>query len=439
MLEMAEEKKEDNSTTAANEPESQLSQLLKSDFHDPSWLEEAREKLEGIRNFQVLVDLFFQLRDSLYIAHNEAVVSGEHYSNVEVDIHKLSLETARLCSDSVMVLGKFENGCGEAISNIQTGYSQLLKGQDKLAVIAFQQLSKTASEMEEDSRELSECFNSLLSDAKKVLGKVHTLKSIQDGLIEEMDKDMKKLSVRKSQEDDKLIEAILMEKKATEQKRTQEAKDKAMTVATIFEGFVHNIKQISCSFPPNFAMEFHRKDNAPHSADMIRNTYAIPLEYDEASKKKQRAKEEGMSLDARASELKSGRDKSEYAITALRDTAGYLKQLSAFMLRFAQFWKQIKIYCDRIFKYSDQEVQRVNVVLQIPTADRLQLLQSKEVNKTMFQLLLYWETMQKICAESKIQLQKIETRLFEDIKENPTQDEAEGNLLGATNCIKTLD
>ena len=438
MLEMAEENKDDSSTTSANEPESQLSLLFKSDLHEPSWLEEAREKLEGIRNFQVLVDLFFQLRDSLYIAHNEAVVSGEHFSNVEVDIHKMSLEAARLCSDSVMVLGKFENGCGEAISNIQTGYSQLLKGQDKLAVIAFQQLSKTASEMEEASRERSKCFNSLIHDAENVLGKVLTLKSIQDGLIEEMDKDMKKLSVRKSQEDDKIIEAILMEKKAIEQQHTLEAKDNAMTVGTLFEGFVHSIKQISCSFPPNFAIEFHRKDNAPHS-DMIRNTYATPLEYDEASQKKQRAKEEGMSLDTRAAELKSGRDKSDYAITALRDAAGYLKQLSAFMLRFAQFWKQIKIYCDRIFKYSDQEVQRVNVVLQIPTADRLQLLQSKEVEKTMFQLLLYWQTMQKICAESKIQLRKIETRLFEDVKENPTQDEAEGNLLRATNCIKTLD
>ena len=434
VLEMAAGTMEEKNTTVVSELESQLSSLFDGRFQHSSWVEQARQKLKDVLNFQVLVKRFFQIRDCLYIAHNDAVFAGDKFNDVQVGIQKLSSETARLCSESVTLLGEFENACGEAISDINIGYSHLQDGQDELALITFQQLSKKSLEMEEESLKLSKSFSSLSSHVEAVLEKILTLKSIQEVAKKKMDEEMKKLAIRRVHEDDKITEAILMEKKAVEQQRTLEAEEKALTKGTLFEDFIHSMQRISCTFSMfTYAMEFHRQDQVLCTAVVKGRSSDAAAEYNDAHREKIKAIDTRVSLDTEAAKFENGRDTADQAARTLHDAAGWLKELSALMLQTSQFWKQLKSHCHSILDRSNQEVQIVNMVIQKPTADRSQVLQSDGFKRTMLHFCANWLSLQQICTESKRELQITEKRLFEDIKSNPTQEEAKGNLLRAMN------
>ena len=355
------------------------------------------------------------VRLAFYAAKGSSYKVG--MAEMKMMIYDIGIDITKLCNKSAQTVSSFRSASRNVLQELHAAYEYLLDGFEDDAVDCFETLSETAERMAQEARALQEHFERQQKEVRDTIAKIVKIEE-----AEGIDKD----NIAKKQ--------IELEKKENEYKEKIDALQKLedKTKETRKEYEVKRDKEIENYEDPGFLTNLGRvftgaKDPAK---ERVKEWKEESVKLYEIEKEHRRLRNEMLAkeTDIMASMETCTYDKveTEMAIKSLQAVSNALVQLAAVMLRAALFWESIenqcKSICNTSFKTAIEKGMKKN------EEKRLTFWHSTGFKTKAVNYCAKWVALHGICSDYVENIRSTQNSLTGYITENPTLDEARGQI-----------
>ena len=385
-----------------------------------------KEKLLGAVDLKTLVNDLGRVGAFIRIAYNGVGAAGPKFTEQQIEIQRLGYDVTRLCDKSALTVAKFKKASSTVLTDLQATYEYLLDNLEEMAVETLSAVSKLAGEMEKAALELHEDFEQQAGKVERTLEGTQKVQSKEALRIKELQKQRQQFEVAKQEQVKLMEDAHRLEREAEAgRRRIEEKEDEAISgigsnnpLKLLVNGFT-SVIGIGKVFDEN---ESEKK--AAHWKE--RRVEALQVE-NQFRQQRYEALGKMTEFAMKIKECTTEENMAEVAVEALHYSIGALKELSAVMMRAAQFWKQMQDHCRSL---ADSEMQKqMEKAMKLYTDEkRRKVWTSNGFKIKAIHFYAGWVALHSVCSVYIEQIKETQKALYEYLKENPTWEESRKNV-----------
>lgn len=388
-----------------------------------------RAKLLGKIDLKTLVQDLGRVGKCIRVAYNGVTAAGPKFTELQIEVQDLGYDVTKLCDKSAITVSKFKRACTTILTDLQTTYEYLLDNFEDLALETLAAVSKIAGQMSEAAKELHKDFESEALKVREVAKKTKRSQGEQAILVTDLQKEEEELKVKHEQQKGVIEDARKAEEAAEREVRVYEMKeDKAIDElgeqGNLFTKLINGFSS-KCLGTKLFGEdEGAKKEKVHHWKDK-------KLEALEKRKARENMRKEAYQqlTDFAVSVGKCSGEKemAGAAVDALHKAMDGLQMLAALMMQAALFWEQMQEHCKALGE--DKMKQTVeNAMEKYDDAKRRRLWTSRGFKINAVNFYAGWVALDDVCGEYMLAIQETQKELYKYITENPSYEEAEGNI-----------
>ena len=385
-----------------------------------------KDKLLKAIDLKTLADDLGRVGGFIRIAYNGVGAAGPKFTNEQIQIQRLGYDITKLCDKSALTLGKFKKASTCILTDLQSTYKFLLDNMEELALDTLSAVSKLAGDMQKAALELNREFEEEEKKVTKTLEDTQKSKGDEAMRIQELKKEQVKMEEEK-QEALKLMKEHQQKENEAESRRIDlEQQEYRLIVESGKTKYLKEIVNFITTII--YGVKVFSVEEKEKKAEAIRQLRREVYETEQAIGKKRHESLARMTLfTAKIKQCQEEENMADCAVEALHEAIGTLKELSAVMMRVAQFWEQMQDHC-KCLAESEMKSLIENAIANYSEEKRLKIWTSSAFKHKAVQFYAGWVALHGVCNVYMEQLKVTQSDLYHYITENPTHEQSRSNL-----------
>lgn len=387
-----------------------------------------KDHLLGSLDLKSLVNDLGRVGKLVRLAYYAAKGTGykDGMAEMKMMIYDLGTDIVKLCNKSAQTVSSFRSASHTVLQELHAAYEYLLEGFEDDAADCFETLSGTAERMAAEARTLQEHFERQRKEVRDTIEKLEKLEEREGKDKEEIIKRRTELQEREKAHKERIRDLQKLEDDAKKKKEEYEAK---------------RDREIENYEDPGFLVSLGRAFTGAKDPvkEKVRewNGESVKLYEIEKEHRKLRNevldKETDIMAEMETCNFREG--ETATAIKSLQAVNNALMQLAAVMLRAALFWDSIEQQCKKISSTSIK-AQIEKGMAKDSEEKRLRYWHSTGFKVKAVNYCAKWVALHCICSDYVAHIRNTQSNLSGYITENPSLEEARGQIKGLIKEIK---
>ena len=382
-----------------------------------------KEKLLGAVDLKTLVNDLGRVGAFIRIAYNGVGAAGPKFTELQIEVQDLGYDVTKLCDQSALTVSKFKKASATVLADLEATYGYLLDNLEDLALETLSSVSKIAEEMQKAALALHQEFTNEQEKVVNALKKTQKARGEEAQRIEEKRREHAQVEENLKHQQKLLEDAKKLEKESEQQRQQMEMKEdeaiNSIQQATGFKKFINAMFQTEI---------FDDGSAAKQKAQHWKEKRIEALEKEKEFRKQRYEALDRMTIfAARMKDCTTQANMAEAATNALHEAISALKELSAVMMRAAQFWEQMRDHCKSLAE--DHLKDQVEKALEKYSDEkRLKVWTSTTFKKNAVRFYAGWVALNSVCSDYVKVIKDTQKDLYEYITENPTYEQSRKNV-----------
>ena len=341
------------------------------------------------------------------------------YTDLQIEIRRRAVNVSRLCSKSAVTVGMFKQASGTVLVDLKATYHFFIDGMEDMGMETFRSTSRVAEEMKAAAKELAKEFQEESDRVEEALHETMRTKHSEEERKKLLEENKKRYEIqraraeeeRRGTEQDIGFHEGMYESAASREATGSGGNFLLEALNFIASPFTGGKKVFDTDEPAKAA----RREKEKHLDEMR-----------ELRKVRSKALQDIAEYTMQIQNCRDDAELSQVAISSLHQAMGSLQWLSTIMMKIAEFWEQVEVYCKNL---ASQDMQRVvDKALMKHPDERIKIWTSRAFKEMAMNHYAKWVALDKVCGVYLGQIKVTQRELYGNLTENPTTEQARRNV-----------